>query len=199
MANADRPNGLIPVGTKSGGPWSATVQEFPVDANTAGNIAIGSAVILEAGGNLELATAAATNVILGVVVGFVPTGNSSPDNFLTTSNLGASEHPGYLPATTAGRALVSVGRDVLYRGQMDSGTVVAATAVGARTNLASNSVSTTTGRSTAELDATIGVDATYQFQIWDYVRSPDNDLTVEHSDWIVSINLDQNANATAGI
>lgn len=200
MANADRPNGLIPIGTKSGSAWTAQVREYPVDSNTAGNIAIGSPVVLEAGGNLELATAGATNVILGVVVGFVPTGNADGDNFLTSANLGVAEHPGYLPAATAGRALVAVGRDILYQAQMDTGTVVAATAVGARANLVGNSVSTTTGRSTAEIDSSgVGQDATFQLQLHDYVRSPDNDLSVEHSKWIVSINLDQNANATAGI
>jgi len=200
MANSDRPNGLIPVGTKSGSPWNASVREYEVDSSNASAIGIGTAVIQEADGNVTPATAGTGNEILGVVVGVVPTGNVEADNFLTSANLSTTEHPGYLAASTAGRVLVAIGQDVLFVAQMDSGTAVTAVARGGRRNFNNNSVSATTGRSTAELDAD-GVTTTAgdQFAIIDYVHSPDNDLSVEHSKWIVSINNYQLAEASAGI
>lgn len=66
MANADRPRGFRPVGTMSGGPWTATVKYIGVADGE--DIGVGDMVNLESG----LADPMATNdaAILGAVVGF---------------------------------------------------------------------------------------------------------------------------------
>lgn len=200
MANVDRPSGLRPIGTLSGADWNSKVREYEVDANTAVAIGVGQLVVMEAGGNLEATAAADSAVSLGVVVGIVPTGNVDPDNFLTTGNLGEEIYPGYIPATTAGKVLVAVGPDILYEIQADSATVITAAARGSRCNIVGNTINVATGRAITELDGSeIDATAAHQMQIHDYVRSPDNDITLIHSKWIVSLNQYQNALASAGI
>jgi len=197
MANVDRPNGLRPIGTISGSAWQGKVREYETTAATASAIGVGMAVIQEAAGNIEAATAADAALILGVVVGIIPSGNSDPEKFMTTGNIGVQTYPGYIPAATAGRVLVAVGEDILFAVQ-SSGTLVAASR-GARINLGSNGIDTTTGRATGEITATAAQDASNQLQLHDYVRSPDNDVTLANSEWIVSINQYQNSHGSIGI
>lgn len=187
MANADRPNGFIPVRTVSGSPFNDAVEIYPVDASNATAIFVGDAVTLEADGNC--APAAAGGVVLGVCVGIE-----------VDRTVSATEHPGYLPATTAGNIRVAVGPDVLYEVQEDGDTSqLAATDVGANIDLIAGAGSTITGRSAHELDSdTVTSAGSAQFRIVKFMPRADNEVGSTGARWIVRVHESHFA-ATNGI
>lgn len=181
MANADRPSGARPVGTLDGSPYNAAVRSYSVDSSNATAIFRGDFITLEDDGNV--APAAAGGLILGVCVGIKPDRATA-----------ATEHPGYLPASTAGTIFVEVGRDVVYEIQDDGvGGTPVATLVGSNADIVAGSGSTTTGISAHELDLSdlIAKDASAasaQLRVIDYVRREDNDVTAINAKWLVIIN-----------
>lgn len=182
MANVDRPNGATPIGTISGAPYNANVRKYPVDASNATAIFRGDFVTLEDDGNC--APAAAGDSILGVCVGVV-----------VTRATAQTEHPGYLPATTAGNILVCEGPDILYEIQEDGnmGASGAQAVVGSNGDIVAGSGSTTTGRSAHELDssdvtAKDASAASAQLRVVAVVDREDNDGTAANAKWIVRIN-----------
>lgn len=187
MANVDRPRGLRPVGTLSGAPWQGAVREYSVDASNATAIFNGDPVTLEADGNVT--PTADGGVILGVVVGVK-----------VDRDVAATEHPGYLPATTAGSVLVCIAPDAIYEVQSDDAATaeVALTDVGANIDLNANAGSTTTGQSAYELDAdTITSAGSAQLRIIGLVDRPDNAVG-EFAKWLVRVHESHLA-ATNGI
>ena len=180
MSNTDRPRGAIPVGTLSGSPVSGTIRRYPVDSSNATAIFRGDFVKLEADGNV--APAAAGDVLLGVALGPV-----------VDRAIPATEHPGYLPATTAGYVRVAVGPDILYEVQEDSvGGDMTAAMVGANGNIAAGAGSTTTGVSGHELDSSDvttnnGSAATAQLRVVALVDREDNAVGT-NAKWLVRIN-----------
>lgn len=187
MANADRPNGFTPVGTISGSSWEGQVREYSTDGGEA--LFIGDAVALDADGYIRPANAAED--ILGVAVGIVPTGSNLAGEFLTTGNLGATEHPGYAPAGVTTRVLVAVGKDVIYKVQDDASGSAAADAfadINLNMELTPTAGSTTTGRSAHELSRTGKITGTAQFRIIGYTTAPDNDPTADNAEYLVIIN-----------
>lgn len=188
MANVDRPRGARPV-NKDGSAYNGSLRKMQVDASNATAIFRGDFVVQEADGNITPATAGATNTIVGVVV--APVVNRA---------VAATEHPGYLPASTAGYVLVAPADACYFAIQEDSvGSTLAATERGARINFIAGTGSTTTGQSAHELDSsTVGQDATYQLSLIDVVDAPDNAVGA-NAEWIVKVNLDQEGRATAGI
>lgn len=188
MANKDAPNGFIPVGTLSGSPWSDSVREYPVDASNATAIFPGDAITLETDGNVT--PAAAGGVILGICVGVLP-----------SRTVAATEHPGYLPATTAGNILVAIGPDIVYEVQEDSvgGDAGGRAAVGANIDHIAGAGSTTTGRSAHEIDSsTLTAAGSAGFRIIDVVDRPDNDITLSNVRFLVRVHESHLA-ATNGI
>jgi hypothetical protein len=174
MANVDRPNGFKLVGTISGTGINGNMRHYNVDSSNATAVFVGDAVKLEADGNV--APAAAGDAVLGVVVG-VEVDRSIPE----------TEHPGYIPASTAGRVKVAVGPDYLYEAQEDSvGSNLALTDVGANVDLVAGSGSTTTGQSAHELDSSSVVSTTAQFRIVGLVDREDNEVGT-HAKWLVRI------------
>ena len=198
MANVDAPNGFTPVNV-DGSPWSGTLKQYDVDSAYANDIFIGSLVAQAADGNIQLATAGAGNRILGAVVGFLPHtvddfGVSGSHDNINLQNL-------YSPASTAQKVLVALADDDTYFvAQEDSvGGALTSTERGARVNFIGTSGSTTTGRSTSELDSsTAGTGATLQFQLVDIVKAADNGYGT-NARWIVKCNLPQHSSDTAGI
>ena len=180
MSNTDRPRGAIPVGTLSGSPVSGTIRRYPVDASNGTAIFRGDFVKLEADGNVAPATAG--DVLLGVAMGPV-----------VDRAIPATEHPGYLPASTAGYVRVAVGPDILYEVQEDSvGGDMTAAMVGANGNIAAGAGSTTTGVSGHELDSSDvttnnGSAATAQLRVVALVDREDNAVGT-NAKWLVRIN-----------
>jgi hypothetical protein len=193
MANVDGAFGARPIGTLDGSPWNSSVRSYPVDSSNGTAIFPGDFIKLEDDGNV--APAAATNAILGVCVGVV-VDRAVPN----------TEHPGYLPASTAGNVLVCVGKDVLYEiqedGNMASGG--ARTVIGSNGDIVAGAGSTTTGRSAHELDSSDvttndTTPASAQLRVIDYVHNETNDPLLSNAKWIVMINEHQLAEGGIGL
>lgn len=180
MANVDRPNGLVPIGTIDGSPWNANVREHDVDSSNGTAIFPGDAVILEDDGNVAPYTGSSGGNLLGVCVGVK-----------VDRSVAETEHPGYLPASTAGTILVSTGSDVLYEIQEDNdSTALTSAAKGSNADVLATAGSTTTGRSAHELDRstiTDGSPGSAQLELIDYVDRVDNEAG-DFAKWIVRIN-----------
>jgi len=188
MPNIDAPSGARPV-MKDGSPYSGSFRKMEVAATNATAIFQGDFVVQNADGTVSPATAGATNVIVGVCAGVV-----------VDRTIAATEHPGYLPALTAGYILVAPAETCFFRIQEDSVvSTLAATERGARINFIAGAGSATTGRSAHELDSSsVGQNATYQLSLIDIVQAPDNAYGT-NAEWIVKVNLPQEGQATAGI
>lgn len=191
MPNVNRPNGFKPKGTLSGADWSVAVRKYSVAAANASAIGPGDAVKLVDGGTVE--RAAAGDALLGVCVGVV-----------VDAAVAATVHPGYLPASTAGTLLVTVGRDVIYEVQEDNvgGSMVAAN-VGSTGDLVAGAVSTTTGLSGMLLDssdviAKDAVPASAQFYVVGLSAQVDNEIGTD-AKWLVMINESQVNLGTIGL
>ena len=179
MANVDRPSGLRPIGSLDGSPYNGPVRHRPVDSSNGTAIFVGDAVILEDDGNV--APASAGGNILGVCVGVV-----------VDRAVAATEHPGYLPASTAGTILVVEGPDVLFEIQEDDvdGTALTRAAIGSNADILATAGSTTTGVSAHELDRSTITDdspATATLRIIELVDRDDNEVG-DYAKWIVRIN-----------
>lgn len=181
MANTNRPNGAVPVGTINGSPYSGYVRRYAVDSSNGTAIFRGDFITLEDDGNV--APAAAGGILLGVCVGVE-----------VSRAVAATEHPGYLPASTAGYVLVAVGPDVLYEVQEDSvGGAMPLASVGSTGDIVAGAGSTTTGRSAHVLDSSdvIAKDAapgSAQLLVVGLVDRPDNEGAANYARWIVKIN-----------
>lgn len=188
MANVDRPNGLRPIGTLNGSPMNAAIREYSVDSSNATAIFPGDAMILEDDGNVAPYTGSSGGNLLGVCVGVV-----------VNRDVAATEHPGYLPASTAGTVKVSVGPYILYEIQEDDGgTALTAAAAGSNADVLATAGSTTTGKSRHELDRstiTDGSPGAAQLRLIAYVDQEDNEAG-DWAKWIVMINEDVHRSTT---
>lgn len=169
MANIDRPNGLRPVKTFSGAPWTAMVRATGVADGA--DIFVGDPVNLESG----LAAPGATNdaSFLGVAVGFAKKdsfsaeaigGNFNPSDLMTRYyDDSASTHTDwicfYVPAD-----------DVLFEAQTATALTLV---VGDTCDLSYTAGSTTTGISACELTTSSNAD----FTVVEIPKYADNDAT----------------------
>lgn len=176
MTNANRPRGLTPL-NKDGGEYSANVRTFKVDSSNATAIFVGDAVQQEADGNVAPATA--TSDILGVVTGVH-----------VDLDVAATEHPGYLPASTEGNVFVAVARPGIYFLVQEDGKNTAS-AKGSTAKLLAGAGNTATGRSAFEIDSSeTGSGTAGNLLLVDIDDNPDN-AEGTNADWIVSINRPQ--------
>lgn len=130
------------------------------------------------------ATAGATNVVYGIVLGFEYDDTYPHDRHRTAS-------------TRRVATVVECASDVLFRVQ-SAGTITAGD-IGARANASAGTGNTFTGLSGFTLDASEGADATYQFQIEGLHNVSGGDIDGAYNEAIVKCNLFQDANATAGV
>ena len=188
MANKNAPKGARPV-NRDGSAFNGSLRKVQVDVSNNVAIFVGDFVVQEADGNFAEAAAGTTNVIAGVCVGVV-----------VDRAVAATEHPGYLPATTAGELLIVDADSCYFAIQEDSDTsTLDATSRGATANFVTGSGSTVTGNSVSEIDSSeLAQDAADQLKLIEKVNSPDNDYG-DNCEWIVKINLSQHGRATAGI
>lgn len=190
-SNTDRPNGLRPIRMLDGSPYNAQVMSWPVDASNGTAIFKGDLVVLEDDGNI--APSGAGGAVLGVCVGVT-----------VDRAVSATEHPGYLPASTAGNVDVELGRNVVFEIQEDSagGAMVAAN-VGSNGDVVAGTGSATTGRSAYELDSSdvIASDAsakTAQLRVLKLSSRQDNEIGV-NAKWEVIINEHQFTDSNIGL
>ena len=190
MANADRPSGLKPVKHLNGSPWNGKVTMY-YKAAASNAIYKGTCVKSGGSGNTDGTVpscdlAGATDQILGVAVGFANQKNIAAD--VTSLNRL------YCPASTAMYIAVVDDPDVIFEAQEDNGSSahMEAADIGRNIVLASSSAgSTTTGKSTAELDSD-GDAAGYasaRLLIVGVVDRVDNEMgsSADHTKWLVRI------------
>lgn len=191
MANKDTPLGLVPIRHSNGAPYNGAYSEYYVPSTYATALGVGDPVIITGTSNtaaykgnapgtlpeINKATAAGGNYISGVIVGF----NLLPDDLSKTYNAASTERIVY----------VADDPDLVFEIQEDSaGTVLDATDVGLNVDLVyTHSVSTTSGKSGAELDrSTVNTTSTLQLKIRRLVNRVDNALG-DSAKWEVTINL----------
>jgi hypothetical protein len=200
MSNPDAAFGLRLIGTNQGSAFNARVRPYFIPSTYATALYVGDPVIktgtsntTEFDGNaigslpeINKATAGDGNAITGVIVGFKP----NPDSLVT-----------YHAASTAQVAYVCDDPCALFEIQADG--TLAATSVGLNAVLIyTNSGSTYTGFSGAELDTTSDVpaaDASNQLTILNLSRNPDNDVSSANSIAVVRINNHTEAHGVIGI
>lgn len=191
MANTDTPFGLRPVSNLSGAPYNGAVRHYSTPTGDATAIFIGDPVKLAGTSQTingivypDVAQAATSNVIVGVVVGVVPvTDDSLP----------------YRAASTQ-RILMVASPDLLFEVQeVSGGTPLTANDIGLNADFVVGSGSTTTGYSGVELN-NVGeaTTATLDLQIIGHSPRADNEVG-EHAKWLVRINRSQFANQVAGV
>lgn len=180
MANVSRPRGAVPVATLSGSPWAQSVRQYAVASGNSTAVFRGDFMTLNDDGSVS--PAAAGGILLGVCVGVK-----------VDRSIAATEHPGYLPASTAGYVLVCVGPDVIYELQEDNtGGPMVATNVGSTGDMVAGAGSTTSGVSGHLLDssdviAKDGTPASAQLLVIGLSQKVDNAVGND-AKWLVRIN-----------
>ena len=181
MANTDRANGALPVGTLSGSPWQDSVQAFVLDGSHSA-IAVGDLVQMTADGYLDVYAAGETGFI-GVMVGKVPAGSTTVlgkqgEHFLSADSpvlSGAAANQSAANATDM--ILVCTAPDAIFEMQEDGDTDPLELAdVGANIEIINGGISATTGISGMELDSdTHNTTNTLPFRLLGLVQRPDNE------------------------
>lgn len=206
MANNDTPFGLRPVRHRNGAPYNGAANPYFIPSTYATALFIGDPVVKTGTSNtaavtapgigtmpvgsmpeINKATAGDGNAITGVIVGFA----ANPDA------LGQN----YNPASTARVALVCDDPDVVFEIQADG--TIAAAQVGLNAVLIyTNSGSTVTGLSGAELDTTSdapAADASNQLTIQRVVAREDNEAGSDFTKVEVKINQHTEASGAIGL
>lgn len=193
MANANVAIGLRPI-SDNGTPWSGQGRMVAFPASQATNIFLGDPLVALGGTDafgvplVGIATAGATNVVLGGFIGICngPQGSQST----VTQDL-----PVYRQASILNYGFICDDPNQLYVIQEDSvgGAISAANAGFANANLVAGAGSTATGFSGWQLQSS-GVSGsanpTFQLKILGLNRGPDNSIGV-NADWVVRLNLPQ--------
>lgn len=191
MANSNIPVGIVPVNA-NGTPWSGQGRMVSFAANDANNIFIGDPVVptgvADAFGVpiVTLATAGATNTILGGFVG-VCNGPAGSQKTLTR------DMPVYRQASILNYGFVCDDPNQLYAAQEDSvgGAIGVANGGFTNINLIAGAGSTATGRSGWMLDSSTddgAANPTFQMRILGLLRGPDNAVGT-YAKWLCRINL----------
>lgn len=192
MANSDTPFGLKPVRKLSGAPYNGAVTVFSTASGDATAIYVGDPVKISGTSSTvrnsvytDVDQAATGDVMVGVVVGFLP---DTRDSLI------------YRAASTTRLVAVCTDPDMLFEIQeVSGGTALTAAAIGLNADFVVGSGSTTTGYSGVELNnATEATTNTLDVQIVGLSDRPDNAVG-EHAKWLVRINRHQFANQVAGI
>jgi len=191
MANTSRPHGFRPVKMRNGSPWNGRVVEMYFAAADATAVGIGDPVNFDGSASSSDGTpgctlspalgTAASSTVFGIVVGF----RANPSDLNTTGL--------YRTASTARYALVCPVEDVIFEAQADGTLTSVASVVGKLFSITTDqTVSTTTGLSTAQIDAsTVATTTTLPLMIIGGVNREDNDMTLTNAKWLVQFTYPQ--------
>jgi len=188
MANTDQAFGFVPIGTTDGSDYHGKLREVEFLAADAVAAFIGDMVKLTGttgtdGFTPVVAQAAAGDAIIGAIVEFLPDFDNE-----TFINAGSSRL-----ASTARKARVAWGSDVLYTAQAST-TLVAADA-GQNADIVVAAGDTITGISGMEIGAVIAAGATGQMRLHHVRNTTTNELGAD-AQWVVSINENQDDHGT---
>jgi len=135
MANTNKPFGFSPWKYRDGSPWNGGGNVYYIPTGDTNVYTIGDPVISAAGmdsnGVPQVAIATGTSTIRGVIVGVIPV---APSNSLVGSTLALESL--IIPATKAKDYYVLVCDDpnVIYKAQMDNGTITGSAALSTTAN-----------------------------------------------------------------
>jgi hypothetical protein len=185
--------GLRPI-NDNGTPWSGQGRLVAFPASQATNIFLGDPIVALGGTDafgvplVGIATAGATNVILG---GFIGISNGPAGSGYTVTR----DLPVYRQASILNYGFICDDPNQLYVVQEDSvgGAIAAATGGFANGNLVAGSGNTTTGFSGWQLQSSgvsSSANATFQLRLLGTVRGPDNAVGT-NAKWVVRLNLPQ--------
>lgn len=192
MANANTPFGFRPVADLNGGVSTGGIRQFAVKSTDGTALYVGDAVVLAGTGSTingivypDVVRAANTDVIQGVIVGFLAATRDSTV---------------YRVASTERIALVATDPDGLYMIQEGgSGTALTVDDVGLNINYTVVAGSTVTGYSGTILDnATEATSNLLPLQLVGFANIPSNEIGY-YAKWVVRFNRAQFANQVAGV
>jgi hypothetical protein len=198
MANPDRPFGLRPVRYKNGAPWNGQATPYFVAAADGTALFLGDPVVSNGNSNTALIgrghepgtlasviRAAATGVVLGVVIGVEPETRES-----TVHRVASTDRVVY----------VADDPNLIFHVQDDAGGTPGAGNVWLNANgIYTHAGSTVTGRSGMEIDgANWNTTQTFQYHILGLARLPNNSVAEDFAIWEVMINTHQLKGAAAG-
>jgi hypothetical protein len=199
MANVSRPNGFRPVKYMNGSPWNGKFTMYAIPAAESTATFVGDLVKLYTGDTTDVVNyptvqrAAASDALVGVVVGFVP----------DYSNLNAAP---YRVASTLRLAMVADDPALLFEAEEDGAVdPIELQDLGQNINFVATAGSTTTGQSGMVIDSdTHGTGATLPLKLMEAKRSADNELLADGqaaTRWVVKINNHQlgSSTGTAGV
>ncbi len=183
MANKEAAFGFVPIGTTDGSDYHGKMREVEFLAADAVACFVGDMVKLPGttgtdGFTPVVAQAAAGNAIIGAIVSFEP--DFENETFINAGNNRL--------ASTARKAKVCWGSDVLYTAQAST-TLVAADA-GQNADIVVGTGDTITGIAGGEIGAVIAAGATGQLRLHKARNTPVNELGAD-AQWIVSVNENQ--------
>lgn len=196
MANTDSAFGLKPVAYRSGKPYNGAANKYYIPATDATAVYVGGLVKLAGSADANgiptvTGNVSAGNVVVGVVVGVDPVEGVSSINLDRT----------YRPASTAMYVWVADDPEVVFECQEDGDTTpIAAASVGLNATLINlTSGSTSTGRSSMEIDSTtVATTATLDVQILRLAQKPDNAIGA-YAKWLVKLNNHQFVDGATGV
>ena len=190
MANADNADGLKPACYLNGAPYNGQANQYQIEAGEAVQVMIGDLVKLgstastSAKGLASVEIAAVGDVVVGVVVGVLPTDRDSTI---------------YRAASVERIVLVADDPQLLFEVQEDGGAIALAS-IGLNCNLITAAGSTFTGMSGWELDTSeVSTLNTYDVQIVRGVDRADNLLVSTNARWLVRLNNHQFVDGTTGV
>lgn len=202
MANTNAPAGLSPI-SDNGTPWSGQGMLVAFNSSDSNSIFLGDPIVPLGGTDafgvpyVTLATAGATNTVLGSFVGV----SDGPAKGGSAAYTLTQDKPIYRQASVANYGFITTNPDQLFAIQEDSvGGAIAITTGGfANGNLISGSGSTHTGVSGWLLDSSTVAsgNATYQLKVLGLLRGPDNAIGT-YAKWVVRLNLPALASGIAG-
>lgn len=192
VGNIDAPSGFSPLRMLDGSPCNLATRRCSIATAYSAALGVGSPVILGGGADADgvptIEVAATGEAVFGVITSF------EPDHSDLTLN--------YHPASTGFPMYANVCpvHSVVFSCQENSSAAALAAAdVGLNVSFTAESVNTTNGRSSVELDCdTEATTNTLALQILSLVRRPDNAIG-DNADWEVRFNDIQMANQIAGI
>jgi hypothetical protein len=187
MANPNNPRGLIPYRSSVDGYMTGGLGLYRVPSGQAYNLFVGDPVIplgtSDANGipDVGIATAGATNNLLGPMVSIAPGGDPV---VAVTRDL-----PVYRQNGVTQYILVAHDPNTLFEIQDDGSAVLSGTATFSNANLVAGAGSTFTGYSGWQLLAsTVATTPTFQLRILRLLQQADNAFGV-NAKWLVRINL----------
>ena len=196
MANANRPQGLVPT-QHLDGDWNGVARTYCILAADTNAYAIGDPVISAGNGDSNgvpaITLAAATGAIRGVIVGL----GTSEGGIFNPNNLNSTIRPSGAQSTNWYAMVVDNPQAIFEVQEVSGGTQLSATSIGLNTNLL---VGTNNGYQSGWLldNATVGTIATLQCRILGLARKPQNAFGA-YAKWLVLINNHELHAGTAGI